>query len=369
MEFFASASNGTEKALQMELLELGFKSVRLNSSGVLFQGKIEEGWRACLYSRIAQRIYLVLARFMAESESKLYEEVKSIDWSEYITPRHTLSVSSFCFSSNLNHSGYIAMKTKDAIVDRLRDEFGERPDVDRQDPDLRIFVYLANNKATLYLDLSGVALFQRGYRLEKGYAPLKETLAAAMIMYSGWNRNSDFWDPMCGSGTIPIEAALWAGNIAPGIFREKFGFERWANFHSEDEEIMKMMRGEARRNVNHHPPRITASDINPEMIEIAKVNARRAGVRIAFREFDITNTESCNYGKFIVSNPPFDKRLSVQDEFYFRMGVAFSRMHNSTVCLLGANPRIFKYIPAKTLKSIKMKNGDIDCEFRIFHIN
>ena len=369
MEFFASASSGTERALQTEMLELGFKSVRLNSSGVLFQGGIEEGWRACLYSRVAQRIYLILGRFTADSENELYEEVKSVDWKKYLTPRHTLSVSSYCFSSNLKHSGYIAQKTKDAIVDKLRDEFGERPNVDREDPDLRVFVYLANNKATLYLDLSGTALFQRGYRLDKGKAPLKETLAAAIIIYSGWDKNSDFWDPMCGSGTIPIEAALMAGNIAPGIFREKFGFERWADFTPECTEIMRKMRGEARKNVNHHPPHIKASDKDPAMIEIAKSNAKRAGVRISFKVHDITNTESNNYGKFIISNPPFDERLSAQDDFYAKIGTALSRMHNSTVGIINSNPKIFKFIPAKTIKSIRLKNGDLDCDFRIFHIS
>lgn len=369
MEFFASASKGTEKALQIEMLELGFRSVRLISSGITFQGAIEEGWRACLYSRIAQRVYIVLARFNAESEIKLYNEIKSFDWAKYLTPRHTLSVSSYCFSSNLNHSGYVAQKTKDAVVDKLREEFGERPNVDRINPDMRIFVYLANNKATLYLDLSGTALFQRGYRLEKGNAPLKETLAAAIIMYSGWDRRSNFWDPMCGSGTIPIEAALLAANIAPGIFREKFAFERWADFQPEDREKMRTMRGEARKNVNHNLPAITASDINPSMIEIAKANARRAGVKISFKVFDFTRTEANNSRKFIISNPPFDKRLSVDKQFYSKLGAALSRMHNSTVGLIGSNPQIFKSIPAKKLKSIKLKNGDIDCEFRIFVIN
>jgi putative N6-adenine-specific DNA methylase len=368
MEFFATASSGTEKALQAELLELGFQSVRLNSGGIPFLGNIEEGWRACLHSRIAQRIQLVLTRFNAPTEIDLYEGVKSIDWTPFITPEHTLSVSAFCHSSNLTHTGYIALKVKDAIVDQLREKHGSRPNVDRDDPDVRVFVFIGSNKATVYLDMSGKPLFQRGYRLEKGEAPLKETLAAAMLKYSGWDRKTPLWDPMCGSGTIAIEAGLWARNIPPGIFRDKFGFERWANFDDKCADAMRLMRGEGRRNANNNMPKLIASDCNPEVLETAKANAKRAGLKITFREASIEDIQADGARRFVVTNPPFNERLGVDMDFYRKLGAAFSRLHGCRIAFICSNTAPMQSIPLRETELIEMKNGDLDCGFAIYDI-
>jgi len=366
MEFFATASSGTERALQNELIELGFKSVRLNSGGTPFMGEIEDGWRACLLSRIAQRIQLVLKRFQAPSEQALYDGVKSIDWTPYLTPEHTLAVSAFCHSSNLTHTNYIAQKAKDAIVDQLREIHGTRPNVDRDEPDVRIFIFLGNDKATIYLDLCGKPLFQRGYRLEKGEAPLKETLAAAMLMYSGWDRKTPLWDPMCGSGTIAIEAGLWARNIAPGIFREKFGFERWANFDDKCAETMKKFRGECRRDVNNEMPRIIGTDSDPAVLETAVANAKRAGLKISFREARIEDMQADGAKRIVVTNPPFDERMSADNEFYRKMGAAFTRLHGCRVGFICANIAAIKSISVKPFHIYEMKNGNLDCGFAVY---
>ncbi|MCK5845492.1 MAG: hypothetical protein KAG97_12335, partial [Victivallales bacterium] len=215
-EFFASSISGTETALCDELRELGFASVRLNKSGIPFRGSWREGWRACLQSRIAQRIQVLMSRFPAPTQEALYEGVAAIDWTPFITPEQTISVSAVGVASQLNHSGFIALKAKDAIVDQIRDKDpkGQRPSVSKTDADVRIFIYLVNDKASVYLDLSGEGLHRRGYRKEAGEAPLRETLAAALLRLSGWDRKTPFLDPMCGSGTIAIEAALWASNFA-----------------------------------------------------------------------------------------------------------------------------------------------------------
>ena len=231
MEFYVSAGPGTEAVLRDELCELGFKSARLNSGGIPFSGKWEDGWRACLQTRIGQRVMVVLGRFAAPDLEGVYDSVAEVTWSEYLTPRHTFAVSAYAHESTRTNPNIVALKAKDAIVDQLRHEFGERPNVDREDPDVRVFVYWARQKATVYLDMSGEPLFKRGYRSLGGEAPLKETLAAAMLRLSGWDREMPLVDPMCGSGTLPIEAAMWAANIAPGLKRERFGFERWANFN------------------------------------------------------------------------------------------------------------------------------------------
>ncbi len=366
MEFFATASSGTECALQDELIELGFNSVRLNSGGIPFLGEMEDGWRACLVSRIAQRIQLVLRRFPAPGENELYDGVKSIDWTPYITPEHTLAVSAFCHSSKLTHTNYIAQKVKDAIVDQLREVHGSRPNVDRDDPDVRIFVFLGSDRATVYLDLCSKPLFQRGYRLEKGQAPLKETLAAAMLRYSGWDRTTPFWDPMCGSGTIAIEAGLWAKNIPPGIFRDKFGFERWANFDDNCAEKMKWMRGECRRYASGDMPKIIASDCDPVALETARENAKRAGLRITFREASIEDIQADGAKRVVVTNPPFDERMGVDADFYRKMGAAFTRLHGCRVGFISANIAAMKNIFVKPVHIFEMKNGNLDCGFAIY---
>ncbi|HCE43225.1 MAG TPA: RNA methyltransferase [Lentisphaeria bacterium] len=368
MEFFATASSGTERALQNELIELGFKSVRLNSGGTPFFGEIEDGWKACLQTRIAQRIQLVLKRFLAPSENDLYEGVKSIDWTPYLTTDHTLAVSAFCHSSYLTHTNYIAQKAKDAIVDQLREIHGSRPNVDRDEPDVRIFIFLGNNKATVYLDMCAKPLFQRGYRLEKGEAPLKETLAAAMLMYSGWDRNTVLWDPMCGSGTIAIEAGLWAKNISPGVFREQFGFERWANFDDNAAETMKRLRGECRRDATGNMPKIIASDSDPAVLEIARENAKRAGLKITFREARLEDIQADGAKRIIVTNPPFNERMGVDTEFYRKMGAAFTRLHGCRVGFITANPAALKSIFVKPVQMFPMKNGNLDCEFAVYDI-
>ncbi|HPN85206.1 MAG TPA: hypothetical protein PK821_07730, partial [Victivallales bacterium] len=172
----------------------------------------------------------------------------------------------------------------------------------------------------------------------------------------------------CGSGTIPIEAALWARNIAPGIFRERFGFERWADFDDSAASIMKEMRGYARRNASGAMPSIMASDSDPVVLETAKANARRAGVRISFRVAKIEDIEPDGAKRFVITNAPFDKRLSVDKDFYKRMGAAFSRLHGCRVSVFSANPLAWKHIPAKAVESFNMKNGDLDCIFSVHDI-
>lgn len=368
MEFFATASGGTETVLRDELIELGFKSVRLNKGGVPFMGPIEDGWRACLLSRIAQRIQLVLARFPAPSEAALYKGVSGIDWTPFLTPDHTLAVSAFCHSSALTHSGFIAQKVKDAMVDQLRQKLGARPCVDRDDPDVRVFTYLANNKATIYVDLSGAPLFQRGYRLDKGDAPLKETLAAALLRMAGWDRKTPLADPMCGSGTIAIEAAMWARNIAPGVSRQRFGFERWANFDEDAAARAKALRGEARRQATGDMPKILASDDDPDALETARANAKRAGIRLKFTESDALDARFDGMKRFVVTNPPFNERMLVDSRFYQKLGAMFSRLHGCRVGVICSHDQLTRQIPVKPSERYELKHGNLDCQFSVFDI-
>lgn len=369
LEFYAAAIPGTEKALCEELRELGFASVRLNRGGVPFRGEPSEGWRACLESRIAQRIQLLLGRFPCPSEQALFDGVQTIDWSAYLTPNHTLSVSAVCIASTITHSGFAGLKVKDAIVDQVRARTGRRPSVDREDPDIRVFLYLANNKATLYLDLSGEPLHRRGYRKETGDAPLRETLAAAMLRMSRWDRSSTLVDPMCGSGTIAIEAAMWARNMAPGLTRKQFGFERWAGFGADDDEALRTMRGELRAAVSGQVPRIIAADNDPNVLDMARANARAAGVKLAFKERDVREMQGDQAAHIIVTNPPYGVRLEKSPTFCREVTAIFSRLHGWRVCLLAGSPDYERELSATPQYRRRLSNGDIDCVFLVYDID
>lgn len=365
LSFYAAAIPGTEQALCDELRELDFKSVRLNRGGIPFRGDRREGWRACLQSRIAQRIQLLLSRFPATTKEALYDGVRAVDWTPYITPQQTVAVGSVCVASEIDHSGFAALKVKDAIVDQIRSQTGQRPSVDKDDPDVRVFLYLANNKASLYLDLSGSPLHMRGYRKDAGEAPLRETLAAAILRMSGWDRNSSLIDPMCGSGTIAIEAAMWSANMAPGLMRKRFGFERWADFERKDAEELNGLRGEMRASVRDNV-RIVASDIDPGILKTAKANARAAGVRLTFREMSVLDLQGDDKGGTIITNPPYGVRLEKDPEFCRELGAVFSRMHGWRVCILAGSPDYKPAISRRPVSVLPVSNGNIKCSFLVY---
>jgi len=367
VEFFASAPAGTEPVLEQELAELGFRALKSARGGVKFSGPIDEGWRACLHSRIAQRIQTPLSRFPAGDAQALYDGVRSIDWSPFVSPSHSLAISAVCRDSALTHSEFICQKTKDAIVDQVRDATGQRPDVDRDDPDLRVFVYLWRDRATVYVDLSGAPLHRRGYRTEAGEAPLRETLAAALLRFSGWDRQAPFVDPMCGSGTIAIEAALWSANIAPGIMRERFGFERWPCHDEEGRELMRGLRGQARANARGQRPRVAASDVDPGILDVARANASRAGVRLRFRECDVRNLQTPG-GAVLVTNPPYQQRLTTEQGFERELAATIARQHGTRFCLLTPSEAQAKAIPLRPAASWPLFNGNIRCRLLVYDV-
>jgi 23S rRNA G2445 N2-methylase RlmL len=367
-EFFAAAISGTEKALCAELRELGFASVRLNRGGIPFRGEMPDGWRACLTTRIAQRIQLLLGRFPVPTTDSLYQAVRAIDWSPYIDRSKTLSVSAVCVGSDITHSGFAALKVKDAICDHVRATSGGRPNIDKNNPDIRVFLYLANNKAALYLDLSGEPLHRRGYGREAGTAPLRETLAATMLRLSGWDRQSPLMDPMCGSGTIAIEAALWSANFAPGLLRDTFGFEHWTGFSEEDRAELKVLKGELRGAVKSTTARVIASDLDPELLEKAKQNARAAGARPAFKQRSILDLQKDEAAKFLITNPPYGIRLEKDPDFCQRFAATISRLHGWRVCFLAGSPDYERIISAKPQFKVALPNGDLKCDFLVYDI-
>lgn len=367
-QFLASSIPGTERVLCEELRELGFSGVRLNRGGIPFRGTWREGWRACLVSRIAQRVRVLLHRFPSPDEESLYAGVRAVDWRPFLTWRQTLAVGAVCRSSAISHSGFAALKVKDAIVDQIRGDGGKRPSVSREDPDVRVYLYLVEDRASIYLDLSGESLHRRGYRLKTGEAPLRETLAAAILRLSGWDRVSPLVDPLCGSGTIAIEAALWAAGRAPGLGRDRFGFERWANFGEEERRTMLELRGELRGAASGKAPRVQAADLDENILEAARANARAAGVRLSFRHRSVFDLQGDGTRRFLVTNPPYGVRLGAGPDFCRRVGAAFSRLHGWRVCLLAGSPDYERSISLRPRLKVPLPNGDLQCDFLAYEI-
>lgn len=365
---FATAARGTEGALRDELRELGFRGVRADRGGVHFGGDVGEGFRACLSLSTAIRVLWRLSVFEAPSGEALYEGARAIDWMPYFTPRHTLAVRAVVQSSRLTHSQFVAQKTKDAIVDQLRDRTGARPSVDLDDPDVVLFVHLVRDLATVYLDLSGATLHRRGWRARAREAPLKESLAAAILRLSGWDRARPLVDPMCGSGTIAIEAALLSRRIAPGLARDRFGFERWACHDEAAARITADLRAEARAGVLPEGPPILGSDIDPEAIAIAEENARAAGVTVRFQRRGVRDLEPTRPPGHVVTNPPYGERLAGGDALYREMALAFERLRGHRVTLLAGAPAILRPIHRRPEKTFIVYNGDIECRLFTFEI-
>ena len=282
-EFFATTAKELEGLLAGELRELGAEDVAVARAGVSFAGPLEVAYRACLWSRVANRVLLPLASFPAETAEELYAGVRSVPWADHLNPRGTLAVDCATSQSRLAHSHYAALKTKDAIVYQLRERAAERPSVDVSRPDVRVNVYLHCDRAVISVDLSGESLHRRAYR-EKGVpAPLKENLAAAILLLAEWPRlaraGAPFVDPMCGSGTLPIEAALIAADIAPGLRRAEFGFARWRG-HRPD--VWQRLLAEAKGREVREPrklPVICGYDIHAGAVRSALANVERAGLR------------------------------------------------------------------------------------------
>ncbi len=366
--YFATAAKGTEPALRDELRELRLDGVRADRGGVHFEGGIGDAARACMWSRVAVRVLLEVARFDAASGEALYAGVRAVDFGRWMTPKTTLAVRATTRSSKLSHSQFVAQKTKDAIVDGLRDRFGSRPDVAPGDPDVGVAVYLVKDGATLYLDVGGGSLHERGWRPRSGEAPLRETLAAAMLRLSGWDRDRPLADPMCGAGTIAIEAAQWARRMAPGLARKRFGLERWASHDDREREGMRELRGNARAAALPGGPVIRASDVDPQAIERTRGNAREAGVDLVLERRDVRDLEPLDPPGFIVTNPPYGERLRAGASLYPDLARSLKALQGHTAAILTADPVFGRVMRRDPDRWLILYNGPIECRLLVYAI-
>lgn len=346
-----------------ELRELRFSGVRADRGGVHFEGTLREGYRACLWSRIAMRVLMPLATFDAANERFLYDGVRAVDLEPFLTPRHTLVVGASCRSSRLTHTEYLSQLTKDAVVDRLRDRFGSRPNVDKKDPDVRLFLHLVNDVATLYLDLAGEPLNRRGFRPGGAEAPLKETLAAAVLRYSGWDRKSAIVDPFCGSATLLVEAGLWAQNRAPGLSRARFGFERWARFDRTEKDVFEAQRAEARAALVRDLPPLIGRDTSEQALTLARSAASRAALPLVLELGPARDALVAGAGA-VVANPPYGKRLARPAELARDLAYLVDRHPNAHVAFLLAETQPMGRTRRRPEPPRHVFNGDLPCVVR-----
>ncbi len=309
--------------------------------------------------------------FPCENENMLYAGVGSLPWSKFMTVDGTLAVDGVTIDSNIDHSYYAALKTKDAIVDQFRNKVGKRPDVDVANPDLRVNVHISKDVCTISLDSSGESLHKRGYRKHQGIAPLNEVLAAGLIMLSGWKGDTPFIDPMCGSGTLPVEAALIAANIAPGQFRFGFGFQTWKDY---DEELWQSIKNEAEElekdTVTH---KIIASDISDRAIKMTSDNAKSAGVAkfINFQTTSFKDLDPPTEPGVVIINPPYGERIKVEElgELYSEIGDTLKKKYPGyNGWILTSNRDAAKNIGLKPSKKIVVYNGALECRFLKFEL-
>jgi len=361
---FAAVPRGAEEIAAAELQALGIDGAEIGRGGVAFVTDRVGLYKANLWLRSASRVLVQLAVFPCTTPAELYKGVHDIDWTRLITPIMTLAVDCSLRDSALTHSGFVALKTKDAIVDRIREACGSRPSVDTAAPDLRINVHLHKNICTISLDSSGDPLDRRGYRLERNEAPLRETLAATVVALTGWDGSIPLADPMCGSGTIPIEAALIAGRVAPGLQRS-FGFQRWLDY---DAGLWERLLREADSAVRKLPlGLITGYDQDNRAIKLAARNAAKAGFEGQLHFFHAAMDTFQPEGDrgVVIINPPYGKRLGEEEELkelYCQIGdIMKQRCRGWTGYVLTGNLELAKYIGLKASRRFVLFNGAIEC--------
>jgi putative N6-adenine-specific DNA methylase len=366
--FFVTCARGTEGALRREIAAMRIAGAKGDRGGVWFEGPLEMGMRVCLHARVAVRVLLQLGTFDAPDARGLYAGARAIKWTDWLTAKSAFAVhASVRDTPALTHSGFVALKVKDAIADALRDALGARPDVDTDSPDVGVVLHLAAGKGALFLDLAGQPLHRRGYRVAMVEAPLKETLAAAVLLLGGAQGDAPFVDPMCGSGTLAIEHALAARGIAPGL-RRRFGFERWPTLSPEALAPLARLRAEAdaaaRAAVEDAWPPIVCADTDAGALAAARQNAAAASVDdgIEFVHADVATLERRWPSGTVATNPPYGERLNPADleTLYRAMGRAFERLGGWRVIVLSGNPAIERAIRRKPGVSHRLWNGPLE---------
>lgn len=369
-EMIAKTFQGLEGVLADELVALGAQDVIPGCRSVKFNGDKEFLYKANFRLQTAIRILKPIYVFKAHTVEEFYGNAKKFDWTSVMELSQRFAVDGVVNSEYFNHSRYVALKLKDAIADQFRDRFGRRPFVDPKNPDIQFHVHVYNDICTISLDSSGESLHKRGYRVGQDVAPINEVLAAGLLKLAGFKGDSTFIDPMCGSGTIAIEAALMAYGIPPGVFREKFGFENWLDF--EPELLQNIYNDDSMERDYEYA--IFASDISHQSIEIATNNVKAAGLLkkmyISTKSIFDYNPPAEDYG-LVVTNPPYGERLKKEqiEMFYKQLGDCFKQKYSGyDVWLISSNFEAMKNFGLRPSCKIPLFNGELECTFQKYEM-
>ena len=368
-DLVAKTLYGLEDVLADELRALGAEGVETGRRMVAFRGDKAMLYKANFHCRTALRILKPVARFRAENADEVYEAVKAVEWERYLSPERTFAVDAVIYSENFRHSKFVAYRTKDAIADRFKERTGQRPSVRLSNPDMAIHIHISHNDCTLALDSSGESLHRRGYRVEQGEAPLNEVLAAGMILLTGWRGESHFVDPMCGSGTLLIEAAMIALNIPPGVYRKGFAFERWPDFDRElFESIYNDDSGEHDFEFLCH-----GTDISADAIRRTERNVRSAGLSryITLRTMPFQQFMRAPQPAILVTNPPYGERIAADNigELYGMIGERLKHVFmGCQAWILSYRDECFDHIGLRPNAKLQLMNGELTCEYRGYEL-
>ncbi|MDR0829977.1 MAG: THUMP domain-containing protein [Prevotellaceae bacterium] len=369
MNFVAKTFLGLEEILAQELQNLGAQDVKLERRAVTFSGDLTLMYRANLCLRTASRILKVINTFDAQDADEIYEYVKKIDWEEFMDINQTFLINSTVYSETFKHSQFVSYRVKDAIADFFAEKYERRPSVRVTNPDIMVDVHISHNKCTISLDSSGESLHKRGYRITQMRAPINEALAAGMLLMAGWKGQFNLIDPMCGSGTLLIEAALIALNIPPGIFRQHFQFEQWKDFDRElFDEIYNDDSGE-----RQFPFKIYGFDVAERSVEVAQENIKAAGLSryIEIKQVAIKDFQLPQGAAVIVANPPYGERLKEKnlEEVYTQFGQMLKfKCAGCNAWVISSNIDCLQKMGLKPARKIKLMNGELPCEYWKFEI-
>ncbi|MBR8827813.1 MAG: RNA methyltransferase [Gomphosphaeria aponina SAG 52.96 = DSM 107014] len=364
-KYFATVARGLETIAAQELETLGAKNVNPDFTGVHFTGDQELLYKVNLWGRTFFRVLMVIGEIKAHNAEQLYQSTQNIHWDEFIEPNNTIAVKCTGKNNNLNHTHFTALQIKNAIVDQQQSQTGERSNIDVENPDLLINAHIRENLCILSLDSSGYSLHKRGYRPAMGLAPLKETLAAALLKMAEWEPSLAFCDPLCGSGILPIEATLIGLNIAPGLFSQSLGFERWRDF---DQGLWESLLQEATNSeLSALKAPISGSDSDPEIIQQARYNAKACGVehQVKFACRELAEIEAPADSGVIICNPPYGIRLGDVQELaalYKLLGDVFKqRFKGWNAYVLTGNKELAKKVGLRASRRIPVYNGTLPC--------
>ncbi|WP_353088977.1 THUMP domain-containing protein [Flavobacterium sp.] len=361
-QMIAKTLFGFEEILAKELRDLGAQDVHMGTRAVRFVGDKGFMYKANLALRTALKVLKPIYQFRAFNDNALYQGIQTIDWSQYLNPHQTFVVDVTLHSENFKHSQFVALKTKDAIVDQFRQNHGIRPSIDKDHPDLRINVHIDREQVSLALDTSGASLHHRGYRKITNIAPINEVLAAGMLLLSGWKGQSDFMDPMCGSGTLLIEAAMIACNIPANINRKEFAFEKWTDW---DNDLFDTIIDSLMKKTRDFPYTLKGLDKAPSAVAKARENIQNANLEdyISVTQANFFDSEKETQGPLqLVFNPPYGERLEIDlERFYRELGDTLKQSYPGTEAwFITANLEALKFVGLKPSKKIKLFNGSLE---------